>query len=233
MLKEKLKAALKAAGLNEELAETINITSEAQIEGAVLGLQSTQSTQELDFNTVLGSSEFARFVTKSGFDNVIKLSKSLQSEHDKKVTAGIKTFQEKWLKKANGEGDPGEGGEGSQQQNGDMPAWAKQLMDKVDSFEKMKTKTSKLEQAKETLKKSTILNDALKNSWASRIDLESETSFEDQVKVLETEFQELHTAIVGDASGKGLPFGNRTTTETEKLKEVGAMAEDFVSKRKK
>lgn len=207
MLKEKLKAALKAVGLNEELAETINITAESQIEGIVISLQSTQNSG-IDFNQVLGSQEFANFVAKTGFDNVVKLSKPLQSEHDKKVTAGIKTFQDKFLKKANGD-DTNDDDSQNQNQNNDMPAWAKTLMEKVDGIEKSKTQSSKLEQAKQAITKSTILTDTLKTKWINRLDLESETSFEDQVKALETEYQEVHTSIVGAASGRGLPFGGQ------------------------
>lgn len=208
MLKEKLKAALKAAGLNEELADKINITSESQIEGIVISLQSTQNSQELNFTEILGSQEFANFINTTGFDNVVKLSKPLQSEHDKKVTAGIKTFQEKWLKKANGD-DTNDDDNDPSKKNDDMPAWAKTLMEKVDNFEKSKTKTSKLEQAKAIIDKSTVLNDAFKNKWLSRFDLEAETSFEDQLKNLETEFTELHTSIVGSSAGKGLPIGGQ------------------------
>ncbi|MBD0822634.1 hypothetical protein [Aestuariibaculum marinum] len=228
MLKEKLKKALKEAGLNEELAESINITSESQIEGIVISLQSTQNNPtDPDFNQILGSQQFADFVAKTGFDNVIKLAKPLQSEHDKKVTAGIKTFQEKWLKKANGETE--EEDEDGKQPTGDnaVLSYLKKLESKIEEMEKSKTQTTKLDQAKAIIAKSTVLTDALKEKWMRRIDLESETSFEDQVKELENEYQEMHTSIVGDSSGKGLPTGGKGKNEASD-EEVGSLVNDLI-----
>lgn len=226
MLKEKLKKALKKAGLKEELAENINITSESQIEGIVISLQSTQNADTtLNFTEILGSAEFTEFITKTGFDGVLKLSKPLQSEHDKKVTSGIKTFQEKYFKTINGEDDD----DGNETDDGNkMPAWAKALMEKVDGIEKSKTKESKLEQAKAAILKSESLPDNLKEKWLSRIQLESETSFEDQVKALETEHQEIHTSIVGDNAGGGLPVGGQSDKGEASKEDVDAIVGNLI-----
>ncbi|WP_142783357.1 hypothetical protein [Changchengzhania lutea] len=228
MLKGKLKKALKKAGLNEELAQNINITSEDQIEGIIISLQSTQSNDsQLDFSQVLGSQEFADFIEKNGFDGVLKLSKSLQSEHDKKVTAGIKTFKDKYFKQIDGD-DNDDDEDGAQNNDNKMPAWAKALMEKVDGIEKSKTTESKLEQAKAAITKSEALPDKLKEKWLSRIDLESETSFEDQVKSLESEHQEIHTAIVGDNSGRGLPVGGQSKNDEANKEDVDAIVANLI-----
>lgn len=213
MLKGKLKEALKKAGLNEELAETINITSESQIEGIVISLQSTQTADsEFNFAEILGSQQFADYVAENGFDGVMKLSKKLQSEHDKKVTAGIKTFQEKYFKKINGEDDEfNEDGTKKVTSSGDEPpAWAKALIAKVDGIESDKSQLSHEAKVKEALGKSK-LSDTLKTKWASRIVADSETSIEDQVKDLETEYIEL----VGENQnfGKGIPNGTPPSEE--------------------
>jgi hypothetical protein len=227
MFEEILKAALKKAGLSEELAKFITITEESQIEGVITSLKSTQNPDDVtpDFNKILGSQEFAEYVTKNGFDNVVKLSKSLQSEHDKKVTAGIKTFSDKHFKKINGENDDDMNPDGTPKtpKTGDeMPAWAKILMEKVDGIEKSKTTETKLEKAKASLIASKSIPDNLKEKWIGRINLESETSFDDQVKELETEYTETFKAYVGKGSGKGLPIGNQQTGEAsiEDVKEI-------------
>lgn len=232
MLKQKLKDALKLAGLSEGLADFISITEESQIEGVITSLKSTQNPDDVkpDFSKILASPEFAEFATKNGFDSVIKLSKALQSAHDKKVTDGIKTFQEKYFKKINGENadDMNSDGTPKTPKTGDeMPAWAKTLMEKVDEIEKSKTTESKTEQAKAILKDSKLIPEKLQNSWISRIDLESDKSFEDQVKELETEYTETYTAAVGGASGKGLPVGGQDTGEASDS-EVEEIADSLI-----
>ena len=49
--------------------------------------------------------------------------------------------------------------------NNDVPAWAKQLMEKVDGFEKSRTTQSKLEQATAVLKASKTIPEKLQKSW--------------------------------------------------------------------
>lgn len=224
MLKQKLKDALKLAGLSEGLADFISITEESQIEGVVNSLKSTQNPDDVtpDFNKILGSQEFTDFISKNGFDKVTALSKALQSAHDKKVTDGIKTFQETYFKKINGENNDDMNPDGTPKKpisNDEIPAWAKALTEKIEGLEKSKTAASKLEQAKASLKASKIISEKLQERWVSRIDLESEKSFEDQVKELETEFTETYTGIVGSTSGKGLPLGGQQTGEVSE-KEV-------------
>jgi len=215
-MKDKLKEALKKAGLSEGIADFITITEESQIEGIVNTLKSTQTNDVTpDFNKILGSQEFGEFITKTGFEKVIELSIPLKSGHDKKVTEGIKKNQEKYFKQINGENtdEMNEDGTPKTKTGDEMPAWAKKLEEKIDGFEKSKTKESKLEQATTVLKASKIIPEKLQTKWGSRISLESETSFEDQVKELETEYQELHTSIVGSSSGKGLPVGGKQSDE--------------------
>ncbi len=218
MLKQKLKDALKLAGLSEGLADFISITEESQIEGVINSLKPTQNPEEVtpDFNKILGSEEFANYITKTGFEKVIELSKPLKSGHDKKVTEGIKNNQEKYFKQINPENKEEMNPEGTPKtpkSNDEMPAWAKTLMEKVDGFEKSKTTESKTEQAKKAITSSKIIPDNLKVKWLKRIDLESETSFEDQVKELEAEHTETYTKVVGGASGSGLPVGGQSTGE--------------------
>lgn len=208
MILEKLKAALRAAGLSEELANHINITSEDQIQGIVASLKPTSTDQELDFKKVLASQEFSKYVADNGFDNVLKLSKSLQSEHDKKVTQGVHTFKQKFLKDLDPEGNPTPGTDTSN----DTPEWAKALISKVDALETKGQQSSKLEQV-QSLMKTSKLPDNIQKRWLSRIQLESETPFTDQIKSLEEEHEELFKGHVLNNSGNGLPIGGGSDGE--------------------
>ena len=203
---EKLKSALKAAGLNEGLADVISITSEDQIEGVINKLKPTQN--ELDIPKILGSEEFKTYAESVGFKKVIELSKPLQSGHDKGVTDGIKSFQEKYLKTVNGEGEGDDGDDPKK-----MPEWAKKLSDKIDKFETEKAKGGKLEEAKKLMQESK-LPDKLKGKWVERIQLESETSVEDQIKGLEKEVEEL--GIAPGAQEQGLPIGGPSNGKVSK-----------------
>ncbi len=102
-----------------------------------------------------------------------------------------------------------------QKKEEDTPEWAKTLIqsnkamsEKITALEQEKTLESKQSQAQTALN-SSKLPDNLKQKWASRVDVDSETSIEDQVIELEAEYNELHTSIVGDNSGKGLPTGGQ------------------------
>lgn len=216
MLKEKLKEALKKAGLDEGLADVINITEESQIEGVINSLKPQETT--IDFQAILQSKEFATFVQKNGFDKVLDFSKTLQSEHDKKVTKGVNTFKEKFLKGLT----PDDGNKNTPNDN-EMPAWAKQMMETVNNLSKDKATASKLEQAKNVISNSK-LPEKFQNKWLDRIDLESEKSFEDQIKELEDEYTEFQKDFVSENAGRGLPSGGVSDDEV-----TDELAQDIVN----
>lgn len=94
------------------------------------------------------------------------------------------------------------------------PEWAKALIEsnkamteKITALEQDKILQSKKSEVQKALEGSK-LPDNLKEKWAGRVDVDSETAIEEQVKELETEYDELHTKIIGDHSGKGLPTGS-------------------------
>jgi len=111
------------------------------------------------------------------------------------------------------------------------PEWAKAIIEsnkamseKIEALEKEKTLQTKQQQASTVLKASKVIPDKFKEKWANRINVDSETSIEDQVKELEAEFTELHTTIVGKNSGKGLPTGSGSKGEVTN-EEAAAIAE--------
>lgn len=204
-LKEKLKARLKELGLNEGLAEIIAITSEDQIEGIVDQLKPSTEEDVPDFNKILSSKEFTDYVAKNGFDKVLGASKTLQSAHDKKVTDGIKSFKEKYFKKIDGEE---EDEPKKPKMADDAPEWAKALIAKVESFEKKEQHSTKAEQVKELMSKSKLSKN-LQEKWAGRVNVDSEVSFEDQIKALETEEEEFKAEVLGGTISRGLPTGGQ------------------------
>src|SRR5690606_24709698 len=154
---------------------------------------------------------FSKFVAKNGFDAVLTASKTLQSEHDKKVTAGIKSFKGKYFKKIDGDEDEDEGQPNQKKEmSNETPEWAKNLIAKTEAIEKKEQHSSKADQVRELMSKSK-LSKGLQAKWVGRVDVDSEVSFEDQIKALEAEEDEFRAEVLGDSIGKGLPTGGRST----------------------
>lgn len=190
---KKLKKALQAAGLDEGLAELINIASEDQIEGVVAKLKPTQP--KLNYNEVIASEEFKDHVETTGFDAVIESCKPLKSGVDKKVTTGVNTFKDKMEKKKGGEEDS------------ELAKQLQALSDKFDSLSTEKAQEEKLQSAKAALLK-TKVPENLVDSWVKRINLDK--SVDEQITALEAEYDSINEKIVGENAGKGFPRGDST-----------------------
>lgn len=218
MLKEKLKQALKQKGLNEGLAEIVTIENEEQIEDIVTQL-STAGVTPPNYEEVLASEEFATYVEEQGFDKVLGLSKTIQKFHDKKVTDGVTTAIKNHQKKngmPNNDPKPNEGKDGDQ-----VPEYIKTLMDDIKSLKDEKAKTQFTTTASEAFNKT-----KLPKKWFNRI-VEGEVSVEDQIKELESEYNEIHTSIVAGNAGSGLPGGGSGSGEANK-EEVDEIIGDLV-----
>lgn len=230
MLKKKLKKALKEAGLSEGLADVINITSEDQIENIVNQLKQSSSDDEpeIDFEDILQSDAFNEFVEENGFDAVIQLSKTLQSEHDRKVTKGIKNGLDNFLKKKGGKSK-------SKDENIDddldleddkIPPYVKALMKKIDKLEKNNNQSDFSAKVNAALSKSKLPK-KLQEKWGSRI-VDGDVSIEKQVEALEKEHEEIHKEIIGGNAGGGLPTGGSPNTDEASDDEVDALAERLI-----
>ncbi len=171
-LKNKLIAALEAKGLGKGLADFITITEESEIEGivakAIESLKPVEKTKEEKLK-----------------------DKEVQAEIDRRVTEALKKR------------DSNEPPKKDDTPPNDTPTWAQALIDqnkalseKITAIETGKQTETKQQQAQKVLQGSALLPESAKSKWLSRIDLNSETSFEDQVKGLETEYSELHQTIV-------------------------------------
>lgn len=104
----------------------------------------------------------------------------------------------------------------------DTPAWAKALIKQnqtlATDLEALKTGNvlqTKKQSASELFSKSEILKGLkpeLKDRWLNRVDVNSEVSFEDQIKELETEYSEL-VQVSADGNQYAGPAGGGNPTE--------------------
>ena len=191
-LKNKLIAALREKGLGEGIANVISVSDESEIEGVVNGL-----------------SESLPKPTKEQ-----KLAdKEVQSEIDRRVTMALEK------QKANPTPTPAP----KPNDSDETPEWAKALIEqnkslseKINTIEQGKAIESKKAQALSLLQGSKVLNDSIKSKWESRINLDSEVPFEEQVKGLEDEFTELQQTLVDSTSLAGSsPMLNKSGTPSD------------------
>ena len=225
-LKEKLKTALKTAGLSEGLANLIKVDSEDQIEGVIRLLKPTQTPNqnELDFEKIIESKAFTKYVEEVGFDKILEQSKTLQSAHDKKVTGGIKSFKDKYFKDIDPKKD--EEKQTTDNHSKDIPDWAKGLLQKVENLEKNNRAKSNISEAEEIIKKSKLPK-TLQKKWIGRIAFEGKKSLDDQVKILEEEYDELRQSLVSESLGKGLPVGREVNGKATPS-EVKGLVEELI-----
>lgn len=222
---EKLKAALKKAGLSEALGDVITITDEAQIETIIQQMTAggTASTEETPIEEVLASQAVTDYIKKHGFDKFAKLNVEVQREHDKKVTKGITTFKKKLLGEKTAEEIAAEqaaaaAATGGKEAPEGMPAWFAPFAKTVNDLAMAKTTQSNAEKAAAALEKANIPK-SLKTTWSNRLDPDSETSLEEQVKALEAEYKTIHVGIVGKDT-----FQFQEGTEPAKTGELTAAA---------
>lgn len=107
----------------------------------------------------------------------------------------------------------------------DAPAWAKQLIEKVNNIEAGKVTETKRQTAAQLFEQSETLkglSQTVKQSWINRIDVNSETPLEDQVKGLETEYTEMFQAHANatPAAGKPPVGGGTQKADAEMIKDV-------------
>jgi len=202
-LMEALKAALKIKGLNEELYEFITISEPSEAEEAVNKLVGKLPTPaNLDVAATLARPEF-------------------KSEMDKAITKAIETNTANLKKKWNIKDEPN-----PNEPNPDDPKLdpnVKALMEMVtglkselETLKTGKTIDEKKAEAAKKLAASTVLNEKYKEKWAARIDVNSATPVEDQIKGLEEEYNDLLQVIANDGNYSRKPgTGGSDTTATE------------------
>ena len=104
----------------------------------------------------------------------------------------------------------------------DVPAWAQALLDynkklneDLEAIKTGKTIETKRQTASELFGKSEVLKNMkpeLKAKWEKRIDIDSETSFEDQIKELESEYSDL-VQVSADNNDYAGPAGGGSSVQ--------------------
>ena len=208
MLEEKIKAALKKAGLSESLWTKVKVTKEEEIDGAVNTLkevipESLDKFLELPENSEL-KKEFELSVQKSG---------------DQRVTQGIETFKkkhnltdEKLKELETPEDDDDEKNkkkhmDDNQKAIHNLTKTVETLTETVKTMKVENTTESKTTQAKALLKK-----EELDEADVKYLDLESETPLSEQITELKERINGVKQKAIDDAVEKG---GTLKVSETD------------------
>lgn len=177
MNKKELLEELKRLGLSEEVLSGIE---DDQLQGLVDKLKPKQ----------IGFDEFLKDPTQQG-------------EFDRRVSKALETAKKK--KEDPKPDDP------KIEVDGEQPKWVKTLLEqnktlseKMENLEKGSVVKSKKDQAIKFLK-GTELPENLQESWLSRIDTDSETPIEDQVKALDEEYKGLVQNLADNTKLGGSP----------------------------
>ena len=113
----------------------------------------------------------------------------------------------------------------------DAPAWAKALLEKVDNLEKGKVTETKVQTTTKLFGSSEILKGMkpeLQEQWIKRVDTNSETPIEDQVKALETEYTEIRQSVADQTQySGGVPFRTKGGDEPS-AEEIKSIVDELV-----
>ena len=198
-MEEKIKAALKKAGLSENLWTKVKVTKEEEIDGAVNTLkevipESLEKFLELPENSDL-KKEFELSVQKLG---------------DQRVTQGIDTFKKKHsltddvLEKL---GKPEDEEDEKDKQKGmdENQKAISNLMKTVETLtETVKTmKVENTNESKTTQAKALLIKEELAEADVKYLDLESETPLNEQITELKERINGVKQKAIDDAVEKG------------------------------
>ena len=201
-----LKLALKNKGLNEGLSKFITVEKEEEIDGAITEYLTLAPPSTLTPAQILEQAE-------------------VKAELDRRITAAVKTNTDNLAKRHNfdptkeptpqtppGPADPNQAL---------LDAIAKLTL-KVETIEAGKTIEVKKADAVKKLGTSTVLPEKYRQKWEHRIDVNSETAIEDQIKALEEEYTDLMQDVADDTGYSKKP-GSGGTKQEATAEEAGAI----------
>lgn len=228
-LKSKLVNALEKAGMNEGLASAFEGADEETVE-AFIGKLKPQKQPTITPEEFVGSKAFEDYLDKHGFDDLLAKSKKAQSAFDKKTSKALNTFKKNLLGGDASDDDDKKGGgvDLNSDSNDPVIAMLAELKAQLAELKKEKETESKLGSAKQALEKSKLPK-AVQEKWITRIDVNAETSIEDQVKSLEEEYESL--VPEGSQGGADYQFqqsrkGNAKISQSEE-KALGEFASKY------
>lgn len=195
-LKEKLEKALQEAGLDKGLLAFITITKEEEIQGVIDNLKG--------------------LTTEKPVEELIK-QKEIQSEIDRRITEAKKKWEE-GNKKQDPPVDPKkEGGLSTEDIAKIITEAQKPLLEKLEGFEKNKTRESKISEVRKLLEDSKI-PESLRESRLKYFNPENDQKMDEWVKQQEEEHEAYQQALIDNGTLSGTPpkyAGNTEPTEEE------------------
>jgi len=211
-----IRAALKKAGLDEALAETIKVTDESQIAAEIVKLTAKKE---------LSPEQFAEELKKAGLDKDYK--KYLQSETDKRVTQALATHDLKITKEKEETEAKRIADEEKNKKQANMSDTEKTIANLADQIGNLNKKIDGLSETTVKTKRETLIKDALKKAdlgegFAAYINVEKDEEIEEKVKTLKDQVLGIKQAEIdkklkeeGGAPNKGEGTGSVGDTEAE------------------
>lgn len=214
-IKDRLKAKYPKANLStkrlDEISDRLSKKPADDADDAAIDAVLENANDFMPFEEIAKDDDRARTLEKKANGTPPKTADEIEAER-------IATEKAEALKKAQGE----------------APEWAKALIEsnnktneRLEAIEQGKVVSNKKETASKAFDGSEVLKGLkpeIKEKWLGRIDLESKTSFEDQVKGLETEYTDLVQTHANSQDYPGAPpssFSNTAPTEDEVKEIVG------------
>lgn len=205
-----VKLALTKKGLNEGLVKFITVENDGEIDGAINEFMTLAPPK----TPALTSAQMLELP-------------EVKSEVDRRITASNLANTQNLAKKYGF--DPTKEGKKTDDNPDEVPAWVQKMIDsnkaleeKVSAFEAGKTIEIKKQDAFKKLESSTIIPKGVQEKWSNRIDVNSETSIEDQIAALETEYTET-AQMIADSAGYAPKPGGGDTKQAPSETEVANM----------
>lgn len=198
-MKEKLLALLKTkfAGVHDAILDRI-ATKKAET-----------VTEESQVQTIVDGITFADVIQSETDFRATEASKTAVINYEKKHSLKDGKIIEDPSKKKDPKPDPKPGDDPRDAQISELKDSLTKLTELVTGVVSGQQKQSKQSQALEALKK-TKIPEKLHQKWVNRINFDSETPIEDQVKELEAEHLDIHQELIAQSikSGAFVPGGN-------------------------
>jgi len=205
----KIKEALKKAGLDEALAETIKVTEASQIETEI---------KKLKEKVGLTPEQLTEALKKAGLEESYK--KALQSETDKRVTQAIATHDLKLAKEKEEAATKVKTEEEKKKEQAGMSDTEKQISNLTEQVGSLTNMVKGLSETTVKGKRETLIKDALKKAdlgegFAAYINVEKDEEIEEKVKTLKDQVLGIKQAEIdkrlkeeGGAPNKGEGAGS-------------------------
>ena len=226
-----IRDALKKAGLDVALAESIKVTDESQIAAEIVKLTAKKE---------LSPEQFAEELKKAGLDENYK--KFLQSETDKRVTQALATHDLKITKEKEEAEAKRIADEEKNKKQATMSDTEKTIANLSELIGNLNKKIDGLSETTVKTKRETLIKDALKKAdlgegFATYINVEKDEEIEESVKNLKDQVLGIKQAEIdkklkeeGGAPNKGEGVGSVGDTEAEefaKERNEGSKGEPF------